>query len=98
LEVQIPNGRLSLKDLNPGIGPHLRSIEAITADGCALTPDIIFKGKELQQQWFLKEFRQTANWYYITSPKGWTDDHIAVEYVLSLNSLKVLLIKRRILG
>ncbi|KAM4067461.1 helix-turn-helix, psq domain-containing protein [Hirsutella rhossiliensis] len=26
-------------------------IEAITADGRALTPGIIFKGKELQQQW-----------------------------------------------
>jgi hypothetical protein len=46
-------------------GPQSRNwtslIEAITADGCALTPGIIFKGKELQQQWFLKEFRQIAN-------------------------------------
>jgi hypothetical protein len=25
-------------------------IEAITADGCTLTPGIIFKGKELQKQ------------------------------------------------
>ncbi|OAQ57412.1 transposase [Pochonia chlamydosporia 170] len=54
-------------------------IEAITADGRALTPGIIFKGKELQKQWFVNEFKKIADWHYITSPNGWTDDHIAVE-------------------
>jgi hypothetical protein len=66
-------------------GPQSRNwtsfIEAITADGRALTPGIIFKGKELQQQWFLEEFRKTADWHYITSPKGWTDNHIAIEWL-----------------
>ena len=65
-------------------GPQTRSwtsfIEAITADGRALIPGIIFKGKELQQQWFLK-FRKSANWFYITSPNGWTDDHIGIEWL-----------------
>ena len=56
-------------------------IEAVTADGCALTPGIIFKGKELQKQWFLNEFFKIANWHYITSPNGWTDNHIAVEWL-----------------
>ena len=56
-------------------------IEAITADGHALTPGIIFKGKELQKQWFLNEFSKIANWHYITSPNGWTDNHIAVEWL-----------------
>jgi DDE superfamily endonuclease len=56
-------------------------IEAITATNYALTPGIIFKGKELQKQWFLKEFYQIANWYYIASPNGWTDDHIAIEWL-----------------
>jgi len=66
-------------------GPQSRNwtsfIEAITADGRLLTPGIIFKGKELQTQWFLQEFRQFANWHYITSPNGWTDNHIAVEWL-----------------
>ncbi|KJZ68105.1 hypothetical protein HIM_12504 [Hirsutella minnesotensis 3608] len=66
-------------------GPQSRNwtsfIEAITADGRALTPGIIFKGKELQQQWFLKEFGKIADWHYITSPNGWTDDHIAIEWL-----------------
>ncbi|KAF4440765.1 hypothetical protein FACUT_3211 [Fusarium acutatum] len=44
-------------------------------------PGIIFKGKELQKQWFLEEFKQIADWYYITSPDGWTDDHIGIEWL-----------------
>jgi hypothetical protein len=56
-------------------------IEAVTADGRALVPGIIFKGKELQKQWFLDEFKQIADWYYITSPNGWTDDHIGIEWL-----------------
>ncbi|KAM6513715.1 hypothetical protein FALCPG4_18977 [Fusarium falciforme] len=66
-------------------GPQTRNwtsfIEAITAGGRALIPGIIFKGKELQKQWFLEEFKKIADWYYITSPNGWTDDHIGVEWL-----------------
>ncbi|KAM4066697.1 DDE superfamily endonuclease [Hirsutella rhossiliensis] len=66
-------------------GPQSRGwtsfIEAITADGRALTPGIIFKGKELQKQWFKQEFRKFADWHYITSPNGWTDNNIAVEWL-----------------
>ncbi|KAM5529795.1 hAT family dimerization domain protein [Fusarium oxysporum f. sp. phaseoli] len=46
-------------------GPQTRNwtsfIKAITADGRALVPGIIFKGKELQKQWFLEEFKQIAD-------------------------------------
>jgi hypothetical protein len=56
-------------------------IEAITATGRALKPGIIFKGKELQKQWFLNEFELIADWHYITSPNGWTDNHIALEWL-----------------
>jgi hypothetical protein len=45
-------------------------IEAVTAIGRALIPGIIFKGKDLQNQWFLDEFKELANWYLITSPNG----------------------------
>lgn len=33
-------------------------IESITATGEALNPGIIFKGKELQAQWFIDEFKK----------------------------------------
>ncbi|OBS15534.1 hypothetical protein FPOA_12440 [Fusarium poae] len=56
-------------------------IEAVTATGRALKPGIIFKGKELQKQWFLSEFELIADWHYITSPNGWTDNHIALEWL-----------------
>ncbi|KAJ3455352.1 hypothetical protein MRS44_013952 [Fusarium solani] len=56
-------------------------IEAVTATGRALKPGIIFKGKELQKQWCLDEFKLIADWYYITSPNGWTDNHIALEWL-----------------
>jgi hypothetical protein len=56
-------------------------IEAVTATGRALKPGIIFKGKELQKQWFLEEFEAIADWHYITSPNGWTDNHIALEWL-----------------
>ncbi|KAM5528328.1 transposase [Fusarium oxysporum f. sp. phaseoli] len=58
-----------------------RFIEAATADGRLLKPGIIFKGKELQKQWFIDEFNKIADWYYITSDNGWTDNHIAVEWL-----------------
>jgi hypothetical protein len=66
-------------------GPQSRNwtsfIEAVTTTRCTLKPSIIFKGKELQQQWFLQEFQQIADWFYITSPNGWTDNHIAIEWL-----------------
>ncbi|KAF5698068.1 hypothetical protein FMUND_15205 [Fusarium mundagurra] len=56
-------------------------LETMTADGRLLKPGIIFKGKELQQQSFIDELKEVADWYYITSDKGWTDNHIAVEWL-----------------
>ena len=56
-------------------------IEAVIVDGRLLKPGIIFKGKELQKQWFLDEFRKVADQYYITSPNGQTDNHITLEWL-----------------
>jgi hypothetical protein len=51
-------------------------IEAITATGRVLAPGIIFKGKNLQAQWFLDKFKQLANWYLIISSNGWINNYI----------------------
>ncbi|RFN47273.1 hypothetical protein FIE12Z_8486 [Fusarium flagelliforme] len=56
-------------------------LEAVTATGRLLKPGIIFKGKELQHQWFIEELKEVADWYYITSDNGWTDNHIAIEWL-----------------
>jgi hypothetical protein len=47
-------------------------IETATATGRSLAPGIIFKGKELQEQWFLNKFKEIGDWYVITSDNGWT--------------------------
>ena len=51
-------------------------IEAVTADGRALVPGIIFKGKGLRQN-----SGNIADWFYITSANSLTDNHIATEWL-----------------
>jgi hypothetical protein len=53
----------------------------VSATGSYLNPGIIFKGKDLQAQWFLSEFRKLAPWHFICSEKGWTDNEIAVAWL-----------------
>ncbi|PNP53918.1 hypothetical protein FNYG_15664 [Fusarium nygamai] len=74
-----PKKKALLKDLQSRTWTSF--IEAVTATGRALKPGIIFKGKELQNQWFLNEFELIADWHYITSPNGWTDNHTALEWL-----------------
>lgn len=57
-------------------------IEAILTNGKVLDPGIIFKGKDLQEQWFVEEFKKTCpKWRYITSPNGWTSNDIGVAWL-----------------
>lgn len=57
-------------------------IEYITATGKVLDPGIIFKGKELQAQWFIDEFKRIcSNWRWITSPNGWTSNQIGLAWL-----------------
>jgi hypothetical protein len=46
-----------------------------------LDPGIIFKGKDLQAQWFIEEFKKIANWHYICSDNSWTDNDIAIRWL-----------------
>jgi hypothetical protein len=45
-------------------------IETISANGKFLKPAIIFKGRELQSQWFIQEFNHVADWHVICSENG----------------------------
>jgi hypothetical protein len=53
----------------------------MSAAGKALNPGIIFKGKDLQAQWFHDSIRKLAPWHLICSEKGWTDNTIAVSWL-----------------
>ena len=53
----------------------------MTADGRFLKPWVIVIVKEFRQQRFTNGFKKIADWHYITSDNGWTDNHIAVEWL-----------------
>lgn len=59
-------------------------VECISATGRALPPAVIFRGKAVQQQWFPEpdELRTTyAGWLFTSSPKGWIDHELALEWL-----------------
>lgn len=54
-------------------------IDCVSATGKYLNPGIVFKGKNLQTQWFKREFANIApEWHFTVSPNGWTSNEIAV--------------------
>jgi hypothetical protein len=71
---------LQLKD---GINREWVSIiECILAGGQTLPPLVIFAGKHVQQQWFPDaEEERYADRYFEASPRGWTNDDIAVRWL-----------------
>src|SRR6266699_1100653 len=67
---------------NPGRYEWTTIIECISANGRHLHLLIIFKGKDVQQQWFPEEdIEAFKNWKFESSPKGWTSDDIAVRWL-----------------
>ena len=44
----------------------------MSATGACLPPLIIFRGKTIQQQWFLDSLGEYKSWKFTTSPNGWT--------------------------
>lgn len=59
-------------------------VECISASGASLPPLVIFKGKDVQQQWFpdddgALDFLRT--WRFTTSENGWTSNAIALEWL-----------------
>src|SRR6266699_4012423 len=57
-------------------------IEYVLAGGWHLQPLVIFKGKDVQQQWFPDEgIEEFKDWKFESSPKGWTSDDIAVRWL-----------------
>nr|CEG04509.1 unnamed protein product [Fusarium clavum]CEG05771.1 unnamed protein product [Fusarium clavum] len=56
-------------------------IEAISATGSGLSPLVIFKGKDVQHQWFPEELDYLTNWQFTTSEKGWTNDEIGLAWL-----------------
>ena len=57
-------------------------IECISATGRVLNPGIIFKGKDLQAQWFKDEVVKIAPlWHLITTKNGWTNNEVGLRWL-----------------
>lgn len=54
-------------------------IECISAIGKALVPLVIFKGKSVQQQWFLPH--KTPDWYYTSSDNAYTTNDLGLQWL-----------------
>src|SRR6266699_5400852 len=64
---------------DPGRREWTIIIECVSASGRHLQPLVIFKGKDIQQQWFPDEgIEEFKDWKFESSPKGWMLDDITV--------------------
>jgi hypothetical protein len=74
--------RKFLQSKDGGSREWVSIIEFISPGGQTLPPLMIFAGKHVQQQWFPDaEEKRYADWYFEASPKGWTNDDIAVRWL-----------------
>src|SRR5436190_11983932 len=55
-------------------------VECICADGSVTNPLLILKGEKISTNW-LPETIPTQQWWYAASHKGWTNDHIALDWL-----------------
>ncbi len=67
---------------DPGRCEWIIIIECVSAGGRHLQPLVIFKGKDVQQQWFPDEgIEKFKDWKFKSFPKGWTSDDIAIRWL-----------------
>jgi len=57
-------------------------IECISATGVALDPAVIYKAKNVQQQWFPETLGLYKGWHFAPSKKGWISDEIGLEWLV----------------
>jgi DDE superfamily endonuclease len=60
-------------------GEWITVIECVSAEGVALPPFVIFKGKHLQSNWF--QPNTPHDWMITTSPKGWTNNGLGFNWL-----------------
>src|SRR6185295_9850706 len=58
-------------------------IEAINAEGNCIAPAVIFKGADVQAQWFPAELDEYKRWKFAASPKCWTSNDLGYEWLTS---------------
>ena len=71
----------SVRKKQPGSRAWTSFIECISAQGHALPPLVIFKGKTVQQQWFPVNLSQFGGWQFTATENGWVTDQTALEWL-----------------
>ncbi len=65
----------------PGSRAWTSFIECISATGSTLPPAVIFKGKSVQQQWFLTDKDDLRGWLFTSTDKGWINQAVALQWL-----------------
>jgi len=71
----------SKRQAHPGRQEWLSVIECVCADGNAISPFVIFKGKNVSVSWIPKSVLQ-SNWHFAVSSKGWSNNDLAYEWLV----------------
>lgn len=74
----------SIQKQQPGSRVWTSFIECISATGSHLPPLVIFKGMTIQDQWFPLDLSPFKGWKFSATPKGWTDNEMALEWLQKL--------------
>ena len=77
-------GRKNPKYVQPGSREMVTVIETICADGTALQPFLIYKGKQHLAGWYAECNPKDERAMFATSPKGWTDTELGQEYLIKV--------------
>ncbi|KAK1837407.1 transposase, partial [Colletotrichum chrysophilum] len=70
-----------IRKKKPGSRAWTSLIECISATGKALPPLAIYKGKNVQQQWFPLDLTPYESWKFTAIENGWTSDSTAVKWL-----------------
>jgi len=54
-------------------------MECISATGVALPPLIIFRGKNVNAQWFKEDLKKYRDWKFTAIEKGWINNAVSLE-------------------
>ena len=76
------SGTYTVQRKDPGSRAWTSFIECISALGVILPPAVIYRGRDVQQQWFRVEKDEFKDWLFTVTENGWTDREVALEWLL----------------
>ena len=75
------SGTRTVQRKDPGSRAWTSFIECISALGVILPPAVIYRGGDVQQQWFPVEKDEFKDWLFTATDNGWTNQVVALEWL-----------------